>query len=131
MTLEAMSNTIRTQVQGIDAGAIIWDNDPNQTVRQDVLQIRAIIRLGEQRQVSTGGVKRFRQNGSLVLQIYNPLGRGDQAILEKLDEILGVFRCKTYDGVVFVTPSFESVGRNDKYWQINAVCPFYYDILAS
>lgn len=126
-----MSNIIRTLVTGIDAGTIFWDNDPNQTARADELQIRANIRLGEQRQVSTGGVKRFRQNGSLVLQVYNPLGRGDKANLEKLDEILAVFRCKTYSGVVFITPSFETVGRNDKWWQINAICPFYFDILAS
>jgi hypothetical protein len=131
MSLEAMSNTIRATVQLLDVSPIVWDNDPNLVVRQDVVQLRASIRLGEQRQVSTGGVKRFRQGGALVLQVYNPLGKGDQANLSLIDTILLFFRCKTYDGVVFATPTLETVGRNDKYWQVNAICPFYYDILAS
>lgn len=131
-SLENMSNTIRARVAEVfHSVTVVWDNDPQTEFKPDVMNLRAAIQLGEQRQVSTGSVKRFRQWGTLVFQIYNPVGMGDRANLLLLGDVLANFRCRTYSGVTFSTPTQQTVGRDDKFWQINSLCPFYFDILAT
>jgi len=131
MTLESVMSTIRQKVNETFPSPIVvfYDNAPAQE-RPDALHIRASIRLGSQTQVETGSPKRFRQVGILFLEIFSPIGSGDQSSIQKIDTALGVFRCKTYDGVTFVSPDLDVVGQNDRWWQVNAACSFYVDFIS-
>lgn len=89
-----------------------------------------IIPGGTQQQSLGAPTKRFRSTGLLIVSVFVPLETGDQDVVQKCDAIALSFASKTYQSVVFNTPSVIRVGRVDKWWQYNVSCPWYLDKLA-
>ena len=132
MNHETLGNTIRsrfkTQIADILSLPTQYDNQ-SYTKPANVLWCRLTILTGESFQASFGGAggKRFRTPGTMVAQLFNPVGLGDKAALAAADSIVAAFRAVTDTGVVFRTPSVQRIGRTESEWQINVTCPFYVD----
>lgn len=94
----------------------------------DEIWARLHVILGEQNQVTTGETaKRYRRQGQVVIQLFTQFNTGTGEIDEKADEVEDVFRSKSVDGVRFLAPRSLVVGRDADLWQVNVVCPFFYD----
>lgn len=106
----------------------IYDNERKDTPTSPTkMWARCNIRLGESKQTSLGTSKVFRHRGALIVQTFNELERGTKEQNELVDRIRNAFLSVTVDGVVWLTPSHNTVGRTDNWWQVNVVCPFFAD----
>ncbi len=133
MSYEGIANTIRsrfkTLIAEVQSLPIQYDNQDFK-IPDNRLWARCNIKFGESRQVSIGGGasgNRFRHVGLLMVQLFQPLDRGDKAALALADGIAGTFRGVTVSGVTFRTPSVQNVGRVNGWWQVNVDCPFCAD----
>jgi len=68
-----------------------------------------------------------RIRGVFIIQLFCRLGIGDKEITELADAFAGHFENINVDGVRFLTPKIETVGRTENYWQVNVTCPFIRD----
>lgn len=90
--------------------------------------IRVGVNFNGRQQVSFGGTtNRFRNEGTLVMQIMTPFEQGDAAAMTFADQTAPAFQSRTEDEVVWRTPDTFTAGRAGKWWQTNFVCPFYFD----
>ena len=120
----------RTQVALVQDLLVIYDNQEvaANDIPHEELYARASIRLQPSRQVSFGAsTKRYRTQGQLTVRLYGPLGEGDDDITDLADAIEAAFTSVTDNSVHFLTPSTEEVGRVQNSWQINVVCPFWFE----
>ncbi len=129
MSHETLHNAIRTRIEdNLKAYPLAFDNVDVEEMNHTGLWIRAKIIQGETVQASLGASKRFRTVGVVMFQIFTPLRQGDREALKIADKIVALFRSITVDEVTYKTPSVKNVGRDGKWHQINASCPFYYDV---
>lgn len=132
MNYQTLGNTIRsrfkTQIADARSLSTQYDNQ-DYTKPNNAMWCRLSILTGDSFQASFGGAggKRFRTPGTMIAQIFCPIGLGDKAALQMADYIVTAFRAVTDTNVVFKTPSVQRIGRTESEWQINVSCPFYVD----
>lgn len=73
------------------------------------------------------GRPRSRTTGSIIFQVFSPVGKGDAAAIKLADKIKAAFRMVTADGIVYFEPTITTVGVTQSWWQVNVTCPFQYD----
>jgi hypothetical protein len=129
--LEGLHNAIRTAFNDLMNGGhgavpIIYDNELEEPpssgrwVRFAVLDSFA-------EHTRFGGEIHRRQYGEAVASIYTPIGEGNGDALEIINDIKGIFKDDTVDGVVFQQPSVETRGVEQRWWRIDLICPYYFD----
>ncbi len=78
-------------------------------------------------QTHCGHQIQIRTYGDATASIYCPIAEGDGAVMEVADDIRILFRDSVVSSVVFLQPSIERIGREQRWWRLDVVCPFYYD----
>lgn len=69
----------------------------------------------------------FRYPGILNARIHTDIGIGEAPALAVADRISTAFRAKTVGSCKFFTPRLVKVGRVNKSFRINVLCPFNCD----
>ena len=94
--------------------------------------IRPTLLPGESRQASNGsaGNRRYRTPGVLMVQVFVPVGIGDEPGWAICDDVVAATRGVTVSGVRLRTPSSQRVGPSDAWIQFNVSTPFEYDVFA-
>lgn len=134
MTIEIIHNSIRKKVkEDIEEALsikVLYDNEGRANPNEDLSAfVSATIKPAVNIKKHVGESSAYRQTGVLILMIMCESGRGDQRALSIAASCVTAFKSKTVDGVVYETPSPESVGLNPNgYWQVNVTCPFYSDL---
>ncbi len=132
---EATCNTIRSRfgiyVEDVVSGLLVqYDNEDTEDILDNTRWVRLAIKLGNSRQVSMGVNPRHRADGIMIASVFVPFSMGDQAAMQIADIIETAFRGAKANGVVFRTPTTETIGRISDSWQVNVSCPFYVDFIA-
>ena len=130
MSFTALDNAIRTRCSTeVTTGLALPTQWPNSDFNRpvDALWCRVAILNGDTFQKELGPSGGQRTPGVLAVQVFAPIGRGDGDQLEKADAIAALFKRATHSGVVYRTPRIAKVGRSGQNWQVNVICPFYYD----
>lgn len=80
-------------------------------------------------QVEFGNPRRFRDTIHLYVQLFC-LAEHGQAILDPIrDRVVTMFRDRVEDELRWRVPRPQHVGRSDKWYQMNVLCPFDTDTL--
>lgn len=132
MTFEALGNVIRAKFLNDVTTPLslitFHDNqEDDKPSYPDERWVRVNVLTGTSRQVSFGSTNRFRTPGTLVIQIFLPIGRGTKDIDVVVDRIVTEFRAKTEGGVTYQTPQRIPQGRDGTFYQVNVNIPFYSD----
>ncbi len=107
----------------------------------DALWARVNVLEGESIQVDiVGGVDKHRERtpGVLIVQLFQPMNKGEGDIRTMADKIKAAFRAVRVIGtagvsdLLFRTPTVKRMGTDVKkeQWQLNVSCPFQYDEIA-
>jgi hypothetical protein len=132
MSWSAIANTVRsrfeTQIATPESLTTQYDNQSLDNP-DDKIWCRLTIKFGETELASFGSPSsnRFRTVGTMIAQLFSPIGKGSGELEELADTISNSFKCITQDGVTFIDPDIVNVGEREGMWQINVVCPFYSD----
>lgn len=131
MSKEAAADTIRSRYKTLVADAETlptqYDN-ASFTPPEDSEWSRWTILFGDTTQVSVGATNQYRTAGIAVAQLFVPIETGDERAMQLADVVFTSFKPVTVNGVVFRTPGPPTnEGRDNKWWQYNVNCPFYFD----
>lgn len=75
------------------------------------------------------GTTRFRQIGIMNLAIYVETNEGRRRTAGKIaDQALNFFQTSLVAGVTFQNPRINEVGLSGRWWQVNVLSDFLYDI---
>lgn len=106
---------------------IIYDNDLGSTpinnafCKVSILESQADI-------VSFGLTSLDRHIGQVYVQVFAPIGEGDQRISLLADKLIPLFRKISMEGITFLLPRIDIVGNTGEgFWLINVVSPYVYD----
>lgn len=114
--LIARPEDLPTQYPNVDG----FDRPANRT------WARLTFRAGSASQTQIGTPrKRFREPGTLIVQVFAPAGDGERAALSIADKTKKAFRSVHAGGVVYRTPTVIPVGRAGEWYQVNVDCPYY------
>lgn len=132
---EDVHNAIRarfeTEIEDGQSVEVQYDNAPSVDIDESsTIWINFQIHPGMTFTAETGNVRTSRTPGVATAQIFTAIEQGDKEALEMADYIKAAFRHVTASGVVFQTPYVRRIGRVDKWWQTDVVCPFYSDYIA-
>lgn len=126
----AIGSVIRTRFETLVEGPLslptVYDNAPDPHL-DDAAWARLTINYGDSRLLEIGARPSYRTIGSAIAQLFYPVETGDGDALEAADVVSSAFRRVTVTGVKFLVPSVKSVGRTEKWWQVNVTCPFQCD----
>lgn len=104
-----------------------YDNAPFEKPT-DSIWIRLSITTESDRQTDVGAkLRRFRTIGAAVASVRTPINQGDLEGVQTADSIAEVFRGVTFQGVTFLTPVVQPLGRVGKEWVVDVRCPFQTD----
>ena len=124
---ESLHNSIRAHFDSnTSIGTVIYDN-MQEDVPDSGLWVRFSVGTSFSEQTHCGHEIHMRKYGDATASIFAPILEGDGAALELVDSIRALFRDVTVGSVVFLQPNVERIGRTERWWQIDVVCPFYYD----
>lgn len=122
-----INSRFKTEVADTQSVTTFYDNFPA-SPPDDSLWVNFTISQAESIQVEIGGNSgRFRQPGIAIAQLFAPVEAGTKDIKELADVVAASFRAVTDAGVTFRSPWLNQIGRVDQWWQMNVICPFYYD----
>lgn len=108
-------------------GRVEYDNHvlkPEPTSKQR--WARVSVREGDSTQVEFGR-NRYRNPGVLIVQVFVPIGEGDDVAREIADEAALAFRAQSFSGVHCKVPSIRTIGRTGSWWQVNLSVGFHWD----
>lgn len=105
---------------------VVYDNAVDDH-KDDEAWARFTVKPGTSRLAEIGARPSYRTIGVAIAQLFHPVETGDGPGLELADLVATAFRRVTVSGLTFTVPSVQSVGRSDKWWQINVTCPFQCD----
>jgi len=128
----AIRTRFKTEIADEYSLEVLYDNapgdDPSASASLTMgLWIRFSVLPGDSDCQEFGGSKTSRTPGVAVAQIFAQLRQGDRNSLQVADYIKSAFRHVSADGVIYGTPYVRTVGRDNKWYQINVFCPFYSD----
>lgn len=133
MLSSAVSIAIRARwaVQWGATTTTSYDNKPF-TPTIGIAWVRLAIRDGDARQASIGPSSIDRHSGVVFVQIFAPLGQGEDRARWLADRAATVFRKVELAAgsslVTFRVPSIAAIEPGgDDWWQVNVVCPYFYD----
>lgn len=90
--------------------------------------VRVSIRDGQSEQITIGcSSTTFRTVGVVFFQVFTKIEIGSREGLEIADIIASKFRAITIDGVLYRTPSINTLPRQADVFQITVSCPFQMD----
>ena len=95
--------------------------------------VRFSIRASNADIASMGGTgnRKFRQAGSVIVQIFIPTGSGDGKAYDIADDVAAALRGVTVSGVrLGATTPPRFVGPDGAWWQGNTSTPFEFDLIA-
>jgi hypothetical protein len=124
---EALHNSIRAHFDNNTSIAVVLYDNMTVEPPDSGLWVRFSVETSFSEQTHFGHEIRLRKYGDATASIYAPVGEGDGAALELADDIRLLFRDVAVNSVVFLQPRIERSGREQRWWKINVVCPFYYD----
>lgn len=106
----------------------ITSNDP-QVSGEGILLIQVLHADGK---ISALGTKMHRMSGLMVGTLYVENGRGRVRTAGKLsDSVLNFFQTENVAGVTFRNSRLNEVGPSGRWWQVNVLADFQYDIVRS
>jgi len=133
---EAAKNAARlrfeTQIETPQKLVTQYDNQPlpEDKRRSSEIWSRVQVRFNGTARVDTGAtLGRYRTQGELIARLFAPVDKGDGDLMALADVIENAFTSVDDTGVRFRAPSTEQVGRVGSEWQVNVVCPFWFDDL--
>ena len=126
------------EVSGVRNVPVAWPNvqfDPKVSFSEATQDgwVRLTVIVSGARQVSTSGdVVRSRTRGITEVQIFTPLGTGDESATGISDDVVSSLQFVTLDGVVIGAASPHPIGTTqDGWYQTNVSVLFRYDLLTS
>ena len=126
-TADTCENEFNTRVVAPEALNVQWPN-ADDIDKGDDLWVAWSVQEGDSKTSEIGGTAtRYRDMGSMIVQIFVPLKKGTGDALALADTIAGSFRNVTYSGVRFRVARVTRVGVRGKWYQVNVVCPFHRD----
>jgi hypothetical protein len=132
MTYEQAGDAIRTrfknEIKDPNSLQVQYDNQKDFAPPKE-LWCRVSIKFGDAVQASLGSPESrlYRNTGVVMIQIFDIIGAGDEAILQLADKINAAFRGVSVSELLFRTPSVSSSRREGDYWQVNVDCPFVFE----
>jgi len=128
---EQMHNRIRTRfdaqvVDGGDVARVVYPNE-REVPPSNSAWVELQVEDTDTEQNAFGGSLQYRKRGNMRAIIRGPLGVGDALSLRLLDAIRTKFN-RVIDSTVFYgATSAGGFRRNEQFWQIESVTPFYSD----
>jgi hypothetical protein len=130
MGYEDITNEITTKVKEVTTAnsyPVVYDNDPATTPTVDYW-CHSSLAFGNANKIELGTSGLNRNAGVLTIVVVGPTGKGTGLSLEMADILASAFRNLTLGGYIrFKTPRIENVGRVNKKWNVNVICPFEAD----
>jgi hypothetical protein len=123
---EIARTRFQAQIEMPESLKVVYDNAPDPHL-DDQRWARFAVRPGASRLLEIGARPSYRTIGVAIAQLFHPVESGDGPGLELADIVATAFRRVTVTGLRFLVPSVQSVGRSDKWWQVNVTCPFQCD----
>lgn len=113
--------TEQVEASDSDFGLVAHDNVGTVDDPSAGRYVRVSVAGGESRPITCGPLVRYRESGRVLVELYEPLHRGDGEQLDLADEIAGWFRGHkiTSDDGVSVTLDAPSIGQGTRagaYW---------------
>lgn len=86
---------------------------------------------GYQASIGSPSSNKFRREGLINGQIFQPQGQGSLDARKKADLIIAIFQGKQISGITFYDVQAREIGNDGAGWyQINVLSKFYYDVIA-
>lgn len=127
------NNELRTRFNTVWASRtpVAWPNIPFTPPSPQSEWCRFSIVEGESRQTTFGATtNNFRTPGTLFVQLFDKPGAGDADILQRADEVAGIFRNWCGTNVRCRVPTIRAIGdTSDGWYQVNVSVPFVRDEL--
>lgn len=124
-TANSLTGYYQTEVETGQTLTSIYENQekasPDEGKWADVF-----IQWGSSAQIEIG-ILRYRTNGIFTVELHNDISLGVGDLLELADIIAAKFRGTVIDAVHMEVPRIVNVGRVGKSYQVNVLCPFYFD----
>ena len=134
MSLEAKEAAVRAffKAQWGSGTDISWPDDKfNPPNGESWVSFTMLIFDGYQASIGSPGNNRQRRTGQVVIQVFQPQGKGSTEARQLADDAVDIFVNQNVSGVIFRNVHARPVGNDGRgYYQINVVAPFYYDDLA-
>lgn len=94
---------------------------------EDSEWIRFTLNQGDSNQQTLEENPRYRHLGTVIIQVFVPIGYGEGAVLELIDDVAAFFRGETIADFTFRAPQITTPGRDGKWYQKNITIPFLRD----
>lgn len=78
-----------------------------------------------------GHVKRHRNVGVMVAQLFTPTGKGTASLMTNAKAIVDAFRDQSINGITYLEPAFIELGSEGKWYQGNVRVPWHTDEFVS
>jgi len=106
-----------------------WVTEPKDSNGDPAPWVRFSIRASNAQQISAGSQRLFRQPGSIIVQIFIPVGKGDGKAYEVADAIAASLRGVTINGVrLKATSPPQFVTAEGSWSQFNSITPYSFDL---
>lgn len=89
--------------------------------------VRFTVNQGDSEQNTLEEDPEFRHFGTVIGQVFVPIGAGDGRALQLIDMISSIFRGETIGECLFRSPSVTTPGRDGKWYQKNVTIPYLRD----
>jgi hypothetical protein len=74
-----------------------------------------------------GSQKMYRNVGVIIIQVFHPVGEGEQKIAATCDVVSSWWRGASFSGIICNAPYVQNVGAANGWYQKNVVIPIYWD----
>jgi hypothetical protein len=89
--------------------------------------VRFTVNQGDSEQNTLEENPEFRHFGTIIVQVFVPIGAGDGRALKLIDMISSLFRGRTIGESLFRSPEVTTPGRDGKWYQKNVTIPYLRD----
>lgn len=108
---------------------VAWDDVSSEVPATDTPWARVTLKHATGRQASLSGVtgtQRFRQTGTIHIQIFSPVGQGKSEAYQLAQTVVNAYRDARLD-VWFRNARLNEVGASGAFEQVNVLTDFSYD----
>jgi Bacteriophage related domain of unknown function len=129
--LETVGSVCRTRFQDKVAtpeGLLVqYENDASFAPPQTGLWARLSVQTGEIRLAGLGNPKVYRVDGFAEAALFAPIESGSDSLADLADATSDAFRSVGQGGVTFRSPHLEPMRRDERWWVLPVLCPFFAD----